>query len=506
MKNTARVAAAPLALIGALVLGGCAVGPDFHTPAAPEVKALTSTALPAQTTATPGAEAGAAQTLSDGAGIPAQWWELFQSPKLNELITQALAANPTVASAQAALRNAQENLRASQAGFFPAVDAKAGVSRQRSSGASFGVPGGGSSIYNLYNASVGVSYTLDLFGGTRRAVEAQAAQVDYQRFELESTYLALAANTVTTALGAASLHAQEDATNDIITAQAEQLRVIRKQFELGAVSQAAVLAVEAQAAATQATLPPIQKNLAQTQNQLATYVGKFPGSFTPVDLNLADLRLPQQLPLSLPSELVRQRPDVRAAEALLHQASAGVGIATANLLPQITLSGSYGSDATVARGLFGPGAAIWSLGAGLVQPVFHAGQLTARRRAAIASYDKALADYKTVVAGAFQNVADVLVALDADANALKAQYAAYGAADSSLQLVQKQYQLGAVSYLGLLDAQRQYQQSRIAYVQAVATRYQDTAALFQALGGGWWNRAAADTQGKAAPQKISIDQ
>ncbi|MGH8504548.1 MAG: efflux transporter outer membrane subunit [Stenotrophobium sp.] len=479
-------------LSGLLALSACAVGPDFRAPAAPQVKTLTSEALPDQTAAAAGAEGGAAQSLQTGMDIPAQWWQLFQSPKLDALIKQALAANPTVASAQASLRNAQENLRATQGELFPAFDLKLGADRQRTSGASFGNPGAGSNVFNLYNASVGVSYAIDLFGLSRRTLEAQQAQVDYQRFELESTYLTLAANTVTTALQVASLRAQEDATNDIVTSQGEQLRVIRKQLELGAVGKSDVLAVEAQVASTQATLPPIQKRLAQTQNQLATYVGQLPGSFTPVVLDLADLKLPQQLPLSLPSELVRQRPDVRAAEALLHQASAGVGIATANLLPQITISGSYGSQASVARDLFGPGAAIWNIGAGLLQPVFHAGELTAKRRAAIASYDKALADYRTVVGIAFQNVADVLVALDADANALKAQYTAYGAADSSLQLLQKQYQLGAVSYLNLLDAQRQYQQARIAYVEAVATRYQDTAALFQALGGGWWNRDDAE--------------
>lgn len=492
MKIKTSSLATTLVVSGSLVLSACAVGPNFRAPDAPAVKSLTSAPLPAQTAATTGAEAGAAQTLKADMDIPAQWWQLFQSPKLDALIKQALAANPTVTSAQAALRNAQENLRATRGELFPAVDLKLGASRQRTSGASFGNPGAGSNVFNLYNASVGVSYAIDLFGLSRRTLEAQQAQVDYQRFELESTYLTLAANTVTTALRVAALRAQEDATNDIVTSQDEQLRVIRKQLELGAVGQSDVLAVEAQVASTRATLPPIQKNLAQTQNQLATYIGQLPGSFTPVVLDLTDLKLPQELPLSLPSELVRQRPDVRAAEALLHQASAGVGIATANLFPKITISGSYGSQASVVGDLFNPANAIWNIGAGLLQPVFHAGELTARRRAAIASYDKALADYRVVVGLAFQNVADVLVALDADANALKAQYAAYDAADKSLQLLQKQYQLGAVSYLNLLDAQRQYQQVRIAYVEAAATRYQDTAALFQALGGGWWNRDDAD--------------
>jgi NodT family efflux transporter outer membrane factor (OMF) lipoprotein len=487
-------------LCGSLALGACAVGPDFRAPDAPQVKSLTAQPLPAETVATAGAQGGAAQSLQAGADIPAQWWQLFQSPKLDELIRQALAANPTVASAQASLRNAQENLRADYGELFPAVDLKLGAVRQRTSGASFGNPAAGGSVFNLYNASVGVSYAFDIFGLARRTLEAQRAQVEYQRFELESTYLTLAANTVTTALQVASLRAQEDATNDIVTSQDEQLRVIRKQLELGAVGKSDVLAVAAQVASTRATLPPIQKRLAQAQNQLATYVGQLPGSFTPVALDLADLKLPQQLPLSLPSALVRQRPDVRAAEALLHQASAGVGIATANLLPQITISGSYGRQSSGGGDLFNPANAIWNIGAGLLQPVFHAGELTAKRRAAIASYDKALADYRNVVGLAFQNVADVLVALDADANALKAQYAAYDAADNSLQLLQKQYQFGAVSYLNLLDAQRQYQQARIAYVEAAATRYQDTAALFQALGGGWWNRDAGDTAaGHAQP-------
>ncbi|MGH8457002.1 MAG: efflux transporter outer membrane subunit [Stenotrophobium sp.] len=491
-----------LACASVALLSACAVGPDFHEPAAPEVKAYTPAPLPAQTAAT-GVPGGAAQTLQSGGDIPAQWWNLFESPKLNELIQQALAANPTVAGAQAALRNAQETLRAGEGALFPSITAKAGFNRERSSGASFGNPGSSSNVFNLYNASVGVNYSLDIFGGVQRGLEAQRAQVEYQQFVLESTYLTLAANTVTTALRAASLHAQQDATNDIITAEAEQLRVIRKKVELGGASKVDSLAVLSQVAATRATLPPIQKALAQTQDQLAVYVGKQPGSFEPVNLDLTGLKLPQQLPLSLPSELVRQRPDVRAAEAQLHAASANVGIATANMLPQITLSGAYGSQAGIARDLFSPGSSIWNLGAGLLQPIFNAGELSAQRRAAIASYDQSLANYQSVVNGAFQNVADVLAALDADANALKAQYDAYDAADKSLQLTQKQYQLGAVSYVALLNAQGLYQQARIGYVQAIAIRYEDTAALFQALGGGWWNRGKDGAAGGAAqPPKL----
>ena len=337
-----------------------------------------------------------------------------------------------------------------------------------------------------------MSYLLDVFGGSRRELEGLQSLVDYQSFQLHGAYLTLTSNIVTTAVKEASLRAQIQATQDIIAAQTKQLDVVERQFQLGAVARADVLSQRTQLAQTRATLPPLERQLAQTRHQLAVLIGKFPSEAELPSFELAALELPQELPLTLPSELVRQRPDILASEALLHQASAQIGVATANLYPQITLSGSFGSAGTQLHNLFG-GPTIWSLGAGLLQPLFHGGALTAKRRAAIAAYDQAQAQYRETVLQAFQNVADALRALETDARTLQAQADAAKLAGDTLDLTQQRFALGAVSYLSLLDAQRQFQQTRIALVQAQAARYADTAALFQALGGGWWNsdRAAA---------------
>ena len=470
------------------ILAACAVGPDFHAPEAPATKSYTEAPLPQETAATTGT-GGAAQRFVAAQEIPAQWWTLFHSEALDQLIRQALQDSPTLAAAQATLRESQENFRAQYgAAIFPSVDANISARRQRISGVAVGQPDIQASPFNLYNASVSVSYTLDLFGGARRELEALQSQVDYQRFQLEGAYLALTANIVTTAVKEASLRAQIRATQDILTALEQQLEVVDNQFQLGAVSRSDVLAQQTHLAQTRATLPPQEKDLAQTRHQLAVLTGKLPSEAVLPEFELEGLQLPQELPVSLPSSLVQQRPDVRASEALLHQASAQVGVATANLFPQITLTGSYGSTTGSSRDLFGSGTSVWSIGAALLQPIFHGGQLTAARRAAVAAYDQAAAQYRETVLQAFQNVADVLRALEADARTLKAQAAAETAARDALELTQQQFRLGAVSYLTLLNAERQYQEARINLVQAQATRYADTAALFQALGGGWWNR------------------
>jgi len=471
---------------------GCAVGPDFLRPAPPKTDHYTPTPISQETAAAPGI-GGTAQRFVSGQDIPAQWWTLFHSEALDQLIRQALTNSPTLEAAQATLREAQENLRAEEGVLFPAVDANASGTRQRFSGAAFGEPNLPNSLFNLYNASVSVSYGLDIFGGTRRELEALRSQVDYQSFQLEGTYLALTTNIATTAVKEASLRAQIDATGDIITAQEKQLDMVEQQFNVGGASRPDVLTQRTQLAQTRATLPPLEKNLAQTRHQLAVYAGNLPSDGGLPEFRLESLQLPQDLPITLPSQLVRQRPDIRASEALLHQANAQIGVATANLYPQITLSGSYGSETTEFNNLFGSGTGVWSLGTSLLQPIFRGGQLTAQRRAAIAAHDEAAAQYRETVLQAFQNVADTLRALEMDAKTLQAQADAESLARETLDLTQKQFQLGAVSYLSLLNAQRQYQQTRINLVQAQAVRYADTAALFQALGGGWWNRTVADT-------------
>ncbi len=468
----------------------CAVGPNFHEPPAPKTTTYTSAPLLSETAATPGA-GGAAQHFVVGQDIPAQWWTLFHSDALNQLIRQALADSPTLAGARATLREAQENFRAQfGAVVFQGVDAGATATRQRISGAAFG-PAGQPSVFDLYNASIKVSYALDFAGGARRELESLRSTVDYQRFQLEGAYLALTANIVTAAIQEASLRARIQATAEILASQEEQLSVVDRQYQLGAVARSDVLAQRTQLAQTRATIPPLNKALAQTRHLLALLAGKLPSEQAMPEFSLDSLQLPEVLPVSLPSSLVRQRPDVRAAEEILHQASAQIGVRTAAMFPQLSLSGSYGSETGTASKLFSSGTSVWGIGAGLLQPIFHGGELAAQRRAAIAAYDQASSQYRETVLQAFQNVADVLRALDSDAESLKAQAEAESAAHDLLSLTKTQFRLGAVSYLSLLDAQRQYQQARISLVQAQATRYADTAALFQALGGGWWNRTSS---------------
>ncbi|MGC2518258.1 MAG: efflux transporter outer membrane subunit [Burkholderiales bacterium] len=471
----------------AATVSACAVGPDFRSPEIPAASGYTETALPPQTEAAP-VRGGDAQRFEPGAEISARWWQLFRSPDLDKLIRTALSDNPSLDSAQAALRQAQENLNAQTSVLYPSVDASLAAKRQRTVGAAFGLPSIPGNVFNLYNASVNVSYAIDVAGGARRELEALQAQIEFQRFQMEAAYLTLAANVATAAFQEASLREQMRATRDIIDAQEGQLKTVERQFDLGAVSRPDVLAQRAQLAQTRATLPPLEKALALTRNQLAVLIGKFPGEAAVPELDLAAFELPQALPLSLPSELVRQRPDIRAAEAVLHQASAQIGVAEAGMFPQLTLSGSYGSASTTTSGLFEPSSMLWNIGANLLQPIFHAGRLQAQKRGAVAVYDQAFAQYRQTVLGAFQNVADVLQALESDAAALKAQAQAESAARESLDVTQRQFELGAASYLALLNAQRQHQQTRIGLVQAQAARFADTAALFQSLGGGWWRR------------------
>ena len=475
----------------AAFLGACAVGPDYRAPDAPAVGLYTEKPQPEQTEAVQ-VRGGEAQRFEVGAKISAEWWTLFGSPELDGLMRTALSGHPTLAAAQAALRQAEENLNAQYAVLYPSVDAGLSARRQRISGASFGNPASPGSVFNLYNASVNVSYAIDVAGGARRELEALQAGIDFQRFQLEAAYLSLTANIATTAFREASLREQIRATREILDLQERGMQLVEKQFVIGAVSRADVLAQRAPLAATRASVPPLEKALAQTRNQLAVLVGRFPGEAGLPELDLSAFQLPQNLPLSLPSDLVRQRPDIRAAETVLRQTNARIGVAQALMFPQLTLSGGYGTLSTSISNLFDPGTQVWNIGASLLQPIFHAGQLQARRRGAEAAYDQAFAQYRQTVLGAFQNVADVLFALEFDAVALKAQAEAETAARESLEMTQKQFEFGSTSYLALLLAQRQFEQARIGLVQAQAARYADTAALFQALGGGWWSSGEQD--------------
>lgn len=479
-----------LALL-ALVLSqaGCAVGPDFKSPILPDAakRGYSESPLPAATaSAEQTGPAGAGQRLVNGGELPAQWWTLFRSPELDQLIRAALEHNPTLEAAQAALVQTRENYNAASGSLlFPNVNAQLGGGRQRAI-----LTGTNPSEFNVYSATVNVSYTLDLFGGSRRQLEGLMAAADYQRFQTEAAYQTLVANVVTAAVQEASLRGQLEATQELLKAQAAQLAIVDKQVALGAQARSASLSQGTLVAQTRAQLPPLEKALAQTRNLLATLVGRFPGEGGLPEFRLESLKLPGELPVSLPSDLARQRPDIRASEALLHQASANVGVATANQYPQITLNGSYGTQHTVLPNM-DVGNTLWNVTGGLLQPLFNGGALSAKRRAAEAAYRQAEAQYRATVLKGFQNVADSLRAVEADAMALKAQADAESQARESLEVHTRQYKLGGISYLALLDAERSYQQAKIGLIQAQAARYSDTAALFVALGGGWWKQPAA---------------
>lgn len=474
-------------VIGSL-LSGCMVGPNFHTPKSPDVARYTAKPLPAHTANTnAGGNAGKSQTYAYNRDIPAEWWQLFHSPAIDELVRTAMRNSPTLVSAQAALRQAQETLNA-QIGnlLLPGFDTTVGGQRQRFAGATFG-GGAPTSLFNLFNATVSVAYNLDIFGGSRREIESLRAQVDYQQFQLLATYLTLTANIVTTAVSIASYEAQIKATEALIKDEAGQLHILEQQFRLGGIAKPNVLTQQSLVDQTRATLPPLQKSLALAQHSLATLIGVFPNTPMP-RINLNSLKLPTELPVSLPSNLVRQRPDVRAAEALVHAASAQIGVATANLFPSFNITGNFGWTSSVASNLFEPFNKAWLIGGSVSQPLFHGGALFAQRRVAIAAYEQSLAQYKQALLLAFQNTADSLRALETDARTFKAAKNAEISAYQAFRITNQQFRDGGVAYIDLLNAQQQYQQTVIASIQAQAQRYADTVALFQSLGGGWWNR------------------
>lgn len=475
---------------------GCKFGPDFERPAPPAATGYGPEAILSQTASAPVA-GGETQHFVQGLDIPGQWWTLFRSPALNALVEQAITANPTLPAAQAALRQAWENVYAEQGSLYPSIGAGFSASRNKSSTGLSPVTSGTTLYYSLYTPQVTVSYSPDVFGGTRRQIESLVATTDSQRFQLEAAYLTLTSNVVAAAVQEASLRGQIAAVEEIVKTDSEGLEILHRQFQLGQVAGADVAPQEAALAQAQAMLPPLQKQLAIERDLLTALIGRFPNDQPAQKFDLASLLLPQELPVTLPSKLVDQRPDVRAAEAQLHAASAEIGVAVAARLPQFSLTGNAGNTALAVAGLSTPGNVFWTLAGNVTQTIFDAGTLLHKQRAAEAAFDQAAAQYQSTVIAALQNVADSLRALQSDADALSAAAAAQQAASASLEITRRQLQLGAVNYLSLLTAESAYQQALSSMVQAQASRYADTAALFQALGGGWWNRAD-DLSGRRA--------
>ncbi|MBC3871931.1 efflux transporter outer membrane subunit [Undibacterium oligocarboniphilum] len=483
-----RLAPASLVLTGfALLAGGCAVGPDYHAAEAPKVSAYTN--RPLSKTNETNSAGGAAQQFMQDKEVAAQWWHSFGSAEIDRLVDAALAHNPSIASAQAALRQAKANADAQRGSYFPTVQASYTPNRQRNAvGTISPTLTSGDPVYTLHTAQLSISYVPDVFGLNRRTVESLVAQEESQHFQLEATYLTLAANVVTNAIQLSLIQAQIKSNEEIIAAAEKTLTMLTQQAKLGFSSGLDISAQETALAQARLALPPLQKQLDQTKDMLAVLCGEFPSDSQIADIDLATLTLPQELPLSLPSSLIQQRPDVRAAEALVHAASAQVGVAIANRLPQFSISGNLGGTSTGFSHMFSAGNQFWSVAGGATQTLLDFGTLKHKQTAAEAALDQATAQYRSVVLTAFQNVADSLFAIDADAKALQAAVDAEKSAKKTADLTKHQFESGFVGMQPVLAAEQAYQQAKLTRLQNQAARYTDSAALFQALGGGWWNR------------------
>jgi len=478
------------ATVGLVLLAGCAVGPDFSRPSPPDVRDYT--AQPLAATVTGAAVAGGeAQHFAKGSDVAAEWWTLFHSKPLDDLIDQALANNPDLKAAQAALRAARENVLAQRGTFFPSVTAGFSASRQSQSQALAPAPNFPAVPeefqYNLFTPQVSVSYAPDVFGLNRRTMESLEAQQQAVRYQMIATYNTLTANVVVAAIQIAAVQEEIEATRGLIDADAKMVDILQYQLSKGYASGLDVAAQNSQLAQAKALLPPLLKQSAQLHDLLAVLAGRFPSQQPMEKFELSSLQLPEELPVSLPSRLVAQRPDVLQAEANLHAASAQIGVAVANRLPNIQLSANAGNTAVAFDQLFTPGTGFWALGAAVTAPLFDGGTLLHQERAARATFDQAAEQYRSTVLTAFQNVADTLTALEQDGDAVKADAATADAAKLTLDLSQRQLRDGYAGTLAVLSAEQAYQQARIGLIQAEANRFSDTAALFQALGGGWWH-------------------
>ena len=503
-----------IALLLGTLLSGCAVGPDFNKPDAPTATSYSPQPLLPETAAA-SVLAGDAQKYNATATIPFDWWTLFKSPQINALIARAFKNNPTIQSAHASLRQAQQSVIAQQGYFSPTVGAGYSPSRNKlsgnvASGGALGLQANGDVIapaavgepvyYNFHLAQFSVGYVPDIFGGNRRQVESLQAQLRAQHFQTEAAYITLASNVVAAALQEAMLRAQIKASKEIIRLNSENLEILYKQLELGYIAGIDVTAQEAAAAQAEQTLIPLNKQLEQTRNLIRALAGNFPNEDVPEVFELESLQLPQELPLSLPSQLVEQRPDIRAAQEQWHAASAQVGVARAARFPKFTIAAAAGGMASTPDWMFREGGSFFSLLGNVSMPLFDAGTLKAREQGAREALAQAAADYRRVVITAFQNVADTLHAVQYNADYLKAALRSQVALKKTADLARKQYTLGYVSYQIVLLAEQNFQQAEVNLIQAQATRLGDTAALYQALGGGWWNRQNDDQAQQPPPE------
>jgi NodT family efflux transporter outer membrane factor (OMF) lipoprotein len=502
VRTACRMLGAVAAGLMTVAMSGCMVGPDFKRPDPPRDESYLDGAPAEQTVMAGDVLGGEAQTFVRDLDIPAQWWEVFASPQLDALIERSFAANPDIQAAIQALKLAQQNARAQRAALFPTVSVLGGASQNRTSGALSPATADGNLVYGLFTGLLNVTYLVDLWGGVRRQTESLEAQAELQCFQLEAAYLSLSSNVVVAAITEASLRGQIATIQRTIEIQRETLALLQRRLAIGQAALADVATQQAALAQSEATLPPLQNLLSQQRNLLAQLTGQTTAHVPAETFELESLRLPEQLPVSLPSRMVEQRPDVRAAEANVHSAAAGVGVAVSNMLPQLSLGLSYGSETLSLDTLFAPQFGVMSsVGASMTQTVLDGGALLAKKRAAEAAWEQAKAQYRSTVLTAFRNVADTLRAIEFDATTLKAAVASESAAQLSLDITRRRLASGDAGILDILTAELTYRQAVLARVQAQASRYSDTAALYQALGGGWWNR---DGDGNATPAQRAV--
>ncbi|MHB8849610.1 MAG: efflux transporter outer membrane subunit [Acidithiobacillus ferriphilus] len=499
-KPLPRPIAAALATVLAGNLAACSFEPPLRVPQAPLDKTpYTAAARIKQTVAPGGGPAGQAQEMEYGKELHEEWWKLFHAKALDELIAVGLKNSPTIAQAQAQLREAQATAKVNGSIFYPQITGDLQANRSKASAAAFGRSGG--FHYSLITGSVGVTYYPDIFGVNRLVYRNSEALVKYQQWELEAARLTLTGNIVTTAIDEAATEGQLRATVAIIAQEKKLLQLTESQYRAGAIGYVSVVNQRSQLATEMATLPPLKQQLAIYRHELAILVGNFPANARRQSFTLEKLQLPEKLPISLPSQLLKQRPDIRAALAQMRAANAMIGEARAQFYPTVQLSAAFGATATHPGLFFNPVSSIWSLVGALSQPIFEGGKLEAQKAEAHAAYDVVYASYRSTVLSAFDQVANALRAVEHDAQTLAAQREAFLAATQALQLAQASYRAGASDYLTLLTSEVQYDHARIAEIKAESQRYQDTAALLVALGGGWWNKP-----GHRAPRTAGVPQ
>jgi NodT family efflux transporter outer membrane factor (OMF) lipoprotein len=460
-------------------LFGCAVGPDFARPEPSPAAGYgrSPMSLPAA------GPADVQQHLLPGNPVLGQWWELFHAPQLNDTLALAIAGSPTLDTARATLAQAQQAIAVVAGGLYPHADLGASGTRERESSEIFTSPS--HVVGNLFNIGPTVSFSPDIFGGARRQIEQQTALAQVQRYELAAAYLSLTGNAVIQAINIAAAGEQIKAVNDIVGVDQQNLELTQIEQEAGKAAMTDVLSARSQLAADRALLPPLAQQLSAAGDALTILVGKTPAEWTPPAFALDTLHLPTDLPVSLPSILVHERPDILAGEAQLHAASAAIGVATAQLYPNVTLTATWTQASASTAGLLEGTNSLWSFGAGLAAPIFHGGTLTAQRREAVDAFSAQLGIYRQTVLQAFGQVADTLQALEHDALALDAQREALDTAQASLELSRESYREGEASFIQVLQAQRLFGQARLGYAEARSQRYLDTAQLFEAMGGAW---------------------